>query len=204
METLKHSEDDSGRVDNVLRDDGKEGAKGQYCPWKGQRCLQVSPFSSSSTSATLPMPQLALGTSPEGEAQDFLIAVSTKLLISLCKDQAHQACTILSEAGDSPSQERKRRWLISLPCIQLEGELFVLRRRAERVLCHCAWSRAKKEEGQCPEKGGSLWESGGFRKEGRRESVLSRDRAQHVPVKWTERTAMLHRGDPGNTLLRVP
>jgi hypothetical protein len=57
--------------------------------------------------------------------------VSTKLLISLSKDQAHQASTILSEADDSQSQERKRRWLISLPCIQLEGELFVLRGRAE-------------------------------------------------------------------------
>lgn len=144
METLKHSEDDSGRVDNVLRDDGKEGAKGQYCPRKGQRCLQVSPFSSSSTSATLPMPQLALGTSPEGEAQDFLIAVSTKLLISLCKDQAHQACTILSEAGDSPSQERKRRCLISLPCIQLEGELFVLRGRAESCVTVLGQEQEKK------------------------------------------------------------
>lgn len=59
------------------------------------------------------------------------MAVSTERLISLCKDQAHQASAILSEADDSQSQERKPTLLISLPRIQLEGELFVLRGRAE-------------------------------------------------------------------------
>lgn len=88
------------------------------------------------------------------------MAVNTKLLISLCKDQAHQASTILSEVDDSQNQERKRRWLISLPCIQLEGELFVLRRRAE--------SHGSLYLGGC------LWEGGVLQAEGRGEFVSFR------------------------------
>lgn len=100
------------------------------------------------------------------------MAVSTKRLISLCKDQAHQASAILSEADDSQSQERKPTLLISLPLVQLEGELFVLKGRAEGPR-HCTWSRTTKECQISLEQGG-LWEGGVLQAEGRRESVCFR------------------------------
>lgn len=131
---LKHSKDgsdDSGMVDNALRNDGKEGLKGHIVPRTGQ---VVCRFPLSLYPHSLPLcPGLSehRASAPREKPRKVLMAVSTKLLISLRKDQAHQASTILSEADDSQSQERKRRWLISLPCIQLEGDLFVLRGRAE-------------------------------------------------------------------------
>lgn len=100
------------------------------------------------------------------------MAVSTERLISLCKDQAHQASAILSEADDSQSQERKPTLLISLPRIQLEGELFVLRGRAEGP--GSLYLVKNKKECQISLEEGGLWEGGVLQAEGRRESVCFR------------------------------
>lgn len=71
LETLKHSEDDSGRVDNVMKDDGKERVRDNIVSGKDNAVYRFPPpRSPSSASATLPMPPLALGTSAEGAAQE--------------------------------------------------------------------------------------------------------------------------------------
>lgn len=43
LETLKHSEDDSGRVDNVLRDDGKERVRDNIVSGKDNAVYRFPP-----------------------------------------------------------------------------------------------------------------------------------------------------------------
>lgn len=129
------------------------------------------------------------------------MAVSTKLLISLCKDQAHQASTILSEAVDSRSQESKRRWLISLSGIQLEGELFILRGRAGNPVS--LYLAKNKKECQMSLDEGEPLGSRGPLAEGRRESVHFRV-ISTVHACEVDRPPALGKGGPGSTLPGVP